>query len=245
MRIREGYSILFVFLILLVPAASSSVSINPENLSANPGKPAYFSLDFSEVEGNFSVKLQGPGQITVNPSNFSLDDGNNMSVNVWFRPYNEIEGGTYELEGEVFRDGEVFERLSPSVEVSNMHRLVLSSIEQPGCSDDRVSVIVENRGMASEEVRLFFGDREVGRRSLRAGEKLNFTLETGTSGLLEIVSRDSYAYDSIRIEDSDCRESRLLGSFIGDSGGWKVSIAVIFLALIALISYRITRNPKR
>ncbi|MFB6175525.1 MAG: hypothetical protein ABEJ87_06180, partial [Candidatus Nanohalobium sp.] len=63
---------------------------------------------------------------------------------------------------------------------------------------------------------------------------LNLSLKTEESGLLKVQAVDSYAHDSIWIQNNECGGNEILASFNEGFTTLKISLGIILLALAGL-----------
>jgi hypothetical protein len=199
----EKLALLYIFVLLVSVPALSQLSVSPEDASADPNNHVYFTLKFeSPVQANFTAKSDGFGQIDILPKNFAADQGENQSINVWYRPYRSMQSGKYRIafhvESENFSDS-----ATATVEVQNPHVLDLEVSEPINCSAESFSVTLSNEGSEEEQVEVTTDNRTLLNSDLTSDSSVVVQAPYQT-GKLIAESKNSYAGDSIDIDSLNC-----------------------------------------
>lgn len=186
-------SILFF---LSLSAASTNVEVSPKSATASPSEPAYFSMSIqTDNTANFSITGSGPGDVDIAPKKGPVYD--NKSINVWYRPEKELDSGGYRIILNVTA-GNTTEQIMPTVTVENNHRLRMKKVKSPTCKDRETVVSLQNKGIFSETVDFYVGEKNYLSTTLGHGEKRNISFNAPSSpNYLEVISKESYASDHV------------------------------------------------
>lgn len=216
--------------------AVAASTLEPEKASANPQDPAYFALSVFSDSGYYSVNLDGPGETVAAPKEFSIQDGENKTVNIWFRPSRGIETGSYRLDIDLMSGGKRVEGFSPMVRVENDHRVDIETVGRPSCDDTVVEVSVRNTGLHSEDLVLASGE-EIDLGNLEPGDEVSVNVTLG-DGRVSVSSSTSYAFDSERVEVPNCGNERSSGAFFSNSSDLAATSVLVVSIVAAFLFIR-------
>lgn len=218
MRSRNVFALCaFLISIASVSASPASVEVFPDDSTVLANNYTSFEVTVSNdgpVDDVYSISTSAPGEATVAPSRVpesgTLSPGESETVQVWFNPDVDRDGGEYDLrvDAESKASEEVYSGTA-SVEIIKQHGIE-ADLESPGavCRGEEAiyNLDLENTGTQPERFRISAspGTPEKGAVELDAGESTTVEIMRSSATALEdrsynieVSSASSYASSTV------------------------------------------------